>query len=42
MHGQGVSALGITTIRLVEHMTTFHGDGLINSICGDENAPLLN
>jgi hypothetical protein len=42
MYGQGVSALGIITIRLVENLTIFQGDGLINSICGHENAPLMN
>ena len=42
MYVQGVSALGITTISLAEHLTDFHLDGLVCSICGHDNAPLMN
>jgi hypothetical protein len=42
MYVQGVPAIGITTIRLAAHLTVFQGDGLVNSICGHENAHLMN
>ena len=39
---KGVSALGITTIRLAEYLTDFHLDGLVGSICDHYNAPLMD
>jgi hypothetical protein len=38
----GVSALGITIIKFAALLTVFHLDGLVSSICGHDNAPLMN
>jgi hypothetical protein len=42
MYVQGVPAIGITTIRLAAHLTVFQGDGSVSSICGHENAHIMN